>query len=168
MNKDLYFILFFTLSHCAETEDSQKEETMKVTGTLLLLLASLIAQCIQALQLLHGIRSFPPPQSVHEINRRADPNSAVGQAGQSVGQFGQFRPNGQNTAGPVRQLQRFQVYGQSVINVDGMLEKSLAAVIRVPRSEQQRQVQQPFSNEMPNDEPDTTSPSGKNHCNTIQ
>ena len=157
MNKD-FLTYFFTLSHCAETEDSQKEETMKVTGTLLLLLASLIAQCIQGLQLLHGIRSD------HEINRRADPNSAVGQAGQSVGQFGQFRPNGQIT-GPVRQLQRFQVYGQSVINVDGMLEKSLAAVIRVPRSEQQRQVQQPFSNEMPNDEPDTTSPSGKNHCN---
>ena len=155
------------LSHCAQTEDSQKEETMKVTGTLLLLLASLIAQCIQGLQLLHGIRSFPQPKSVHEINRRADPNSAVGQVGQSAGQFGQFRPKGQDT-GPVRQLQRFQVYGQSVINVDGMLEKSLAAVIRVPRSEQQRQVQQPFSNEMPNDEPDTTSPSGKNHCNTIQ
>ena len=152
------------LSHCAQTEDSQKEETMKVTGTLLLLLASLIAQCIQGLQLLHGIRSFPQPKSVHEINRRADPNSAVGQVGQSVGQFGQFRPKGQDT-GPVRQLQRFQVYGQSVINVDGMLEKSLAAVIRVPRSEQQRQVQQPFSNEMPNDEPDT-SPSGKNHCST--
>ena len=161
-------MFLFTISHCAETEHSQKEETMKVTGTLLLLLASLIAQCIQGLQLLHGIRSFPqPPQSVHEINRRADPNSAVGQVGQSVGQFGQFRPKGLNTAGPVRQLQRFQVYGQSVINVDGMLEKSLAAVIRVPRSEQQRQVQ-PFSNEMPNDEPDTASPSGKNHCNTIK
>ena len=92
----------------------------------------------------------------------------MGQVGQSVGQFGQFRPKGQDTGPAVRQLQRFQVYGQSVINVDGMLEKSLAAVIRVPRSEQQRQVQQPFSNEMPNDEPDTTSPSGKNHCNTIQ
>ena len=54
--------------------------------------------------------------------------------------------------------ERFQVYGQSVINVDGMLEKSLAAVIRVPR-------EQP-SSEMPNDEPDTSS-SGKNQLQYI-
>lgn len=45
----------------------------------------------------------------------------------------------------------FQVYGQSVISLDGTVEKSLAAVIRVPR-------EQP-TNEMPNDEPDTSPPS---------
>lgn len=47
--------------------------------------------------------------------------------------------------------QDFQVYGHSVIGLDGTVEKSLAAVIRVPR-------EQP-TNEMPNDEPDTSPPS---------
>ena len=50
----------------------------------------------------------------------------------------------------------FQVYGQSVIGLDGSVEKSLAAVIRVPRH-------QP-ANEMPNDEPETSS--GKHHSMT--
>ena len=99
---------------------------MRVTGTILLLLASLIA-CIQGLQLLHHASSTSKGRS------------ASGLGGGSRGE-------------------RFQVYGQSVINVDGKLEKSLAAVIRVPR-------EQP-SNEMPNDEPDTSS-SGKNQLQYI-
>ena len=99
---------------------------MRVTGTILLLLASLIA-CIQGLQLLHHASS-----------------SSKGRSSASSISLGGER--------------RFQVYGQSVINVDGKLEKSLAAVIRVPR-------EQP-SNEMPNDEPDTSS-SGKNQLQYI-
>ena len=68
---------------------------------------------------------------------------------------------------------RAKVYGQSVINFDGTVGKSLAAVIRVPR-EQPREANEwasnSRSNEMPKDEPDTTSssPSGKNqYCNAI-
>ena len=59
---------------------------------------------------------------------------------------------------------RAQVYGQSVINFDGTMGKSLAAVIRVPR-EQPREADWALSssrsNEMPKDEPDTTPSSGK-------
>ena len=53
---------------------------------------------------------------------------------------------------------RFQVYGQSVISGDGTVEKSLAAVVRVPREQPKNELA--FANEMPNDEPDS-SPSGK-------
>ena len=102
---------------------------------------------IEALCLLHGnIRRTHNSVSNSDIIGsdfvKADTNSA--------GQFPIFSPKGLQ--------QSFQVYGQSVINVDGMLEKSLAAVVRVPR-------EQPRNEIMPNDEPDTTS-SGKNHCTT--
>ena len=54
---------------------------------------------------------------------------------------------------------RFQVYGQSVISGDGTVEKSLAAVVRVPREQPKNEAS---ANEMmPNDEPDSSSPSGK-------
>ena len=65
---------------------------------------------------------------------------------------------------------RAQVYGQSVINFDGTVGKSLAAVIRVPR-EQPREADWALSssrgsNEMPKDEPDTTPSSGKPDIST--
>ena len=52
------------------------------------------------------------------------------------------------------------MYGQSVISGDGTVEKSLAAVVRVPREQPKNEAAAVFSNEMPNDEPDS-SPSGK-------
>ena len=55
-------------------------------------------------------------------------------------------------------MHRFQIYGQSVIGSDGSLEKSLAAVIRVPRH-------QPTNEMMPNDEPEASS--GKHHFDTL-
>ena len=62
---------------------------------------------------------------------------------------------------------RAQVYGQSVINFDGTVGKSLAAVIRVPREQPRTEADwaslpsSARSNEMPKDEPDTTPSSGK-------
>ena len=54
---------------------------------------------------------------------------------------------------------RFQVYGQSVISGDGTVEKSLAAVVRVPREQPKNEAS---ANEMmPNDEPESGSSSGK-------
>lgn len=53
---------------------------------------------------------------------------------------------------------RFQVYGQSVISGDGTVEKSLAAVVRVPREQPKNEAS---ANEMmPNDEPESGSSSG--------
>ena len=60
-----------------------------------------------------------------------------------------------------------QVYGQSVINFDGTVGKSLAAVIRVPREQPRTEADwaslpsSARTNEMPKDEPDTTPSSGK-------
>ena len=52
---------------------------------------------------------------------------------------------------------RFQVYGQSVISGDGTVEKSLAAVVRVPREQPKNEAS---ANEMmPNDEPESSSSS---------
>jgi hypothetical protein len=60
-------------------------------------------------------------------------------------------------------LRKAQVYGQSVINGDGTFGRSLAAVIRVPREQPDdlNDLEAPKlgPNEMPNDEPDTSSSS---------
>ena len=115
---------------------------MKVTRTILLVFTLLI-DYIYSLQLLHGNIRRAHNSDILE----SDTNSA-----------GQFPIYGQKKG---FSQQSFQVYGQSVINVDGMLEKSLAAVVRVPR-------EQPRNEIMLSDEPDTKEGKNQNFFNHIR